>query len=80
MQPTAEEPTKQTPMGALEDLNVSAGAGASAGAAGGARVVSTQPRPEPMPKLENEMTLRGGRMNIGFSCCHGHCSFHKGCC
>ncbi|KAK3682944.1 hypothetical protein B0T22DRAFT_297570 [Podospora appendiculata] len=82
MQPTTEEPIKQTPMGALEDVgaeNVSVGDGPG-GSAGGARVVSSQPRPEPMPKLENEMTLRGGRMNLGFSCCDGHCSFHKGCC
>ncbi|KAK0615245.1 hypothetical protein B0T17DRAFT_620039 [Bombardia bombarda] len=72
--PTVEEPKKQPPMNmGLEDMDPSRFAGS-------ARIVTEQPRPEPLPSLENEMTLRGGRFTIGCNCCDGHCSFHKGCC
>ena len=40
---------------------------------------STQARPVGYQQ-EEPMSLRGGRMSLGFSCCDGHCSFHKGCC
>ncbi|KAK4228614.1 hypothetical protein QBC38DRAFT_474404 [Podospora fimiseda] len=46
------------------------------------KIVSQQPKPEPMPQAENEMTLRGGGMNIGFNkhCCGFNCAFYKNCC
>lgn len=30
---------------------------------------------EPRPSMDNEMTLRGGRFNLGCSCCDGRCHF-----
>ncbi|KAK3935509.1 hypothetical protein QBC46DRAFT_346579 [Diplogelasinospora grovesii] len=67
MPATIEEPKQQVPMEAsASDARIT--------------VVTQQPRAEPLPKLEQEMTLRGGRMNCGFTCCNGMLSCHKGCC
>ncbi|KAK1765432.1 hypothetical protein QBC33DRAFT_544292 [Phialemonium atrogriseum] len=65
--PTAEAPKPQAPMEA------------SAPPAPGT-VVKRQPEAQPRPEPENEMTLRGGGMNLGCTCCDGTCSFHRSCC
>ncbi|KAB5583427.1 hypothetical protein GE09DRAFT_1212022 [Coniochaeta sp. 2T2.1] len=66
--PATQEPARQEPMEA------------SAPVAKSDAVVTTQPRSEPPPDMDNEISLRGGRMNLGCTCCDGSCSFHKGCC
>ncbi|KAJ9133800.1 hypothetical protein NKR19_g8915 [Coniochaeta hoffmannii] len=43
-------------------------------------VVTQQPRSEPAPQMDTEVSLRGGRVNLGCTCCDGSCSFHRGCC
>ncbi|EFX02658.1 hypothetical protein CMQ_2587 [Grosmannia clavigera kw1407] len=45
--------------------------------------ISKQPTAEPRPtaKIENnDVYLRGGRMDVGCSFCHNTCTFRKGCC
>ncbi|KAK4466823.1 hypothetical protein QBC42DRAFT_258117 [Cladorrhinum samala] len=45
-------------------------------------IISKQPKPEPMPQMESEMSLRGGGFNCGCSerCCGVNCSFYRHCC
>ncbi|KAK3375579.1 hypothetical protein B0T24DRAFT_676511 [Lasiosphaeria ovina] len=69
--PTVQPPSQQAPMEASVDA-------ARPGAP--AAIITQQPRAEPAPDVEKEVALRGGRLTLGFNCCHGHCSFHKGCC
>ncbi|KAK0670175.1 hypothetical protein QBC41DRAFT_301748 [Cercophora samala] len=67
--PTVQEPTKQERMEAIpQDGSVAK------------KVISEQPKAEPLPQADNEVSMRGGGMNIGFTCCGGSCSFHKHCC
>ncbi|KAK3381051.1 hypothetical protein B0H63DRAFT_474811 [Podospora didyma] len=44
------------------------------------QIISQQPKSEPLPRPENEMSLRGGGLNLGCTCCDGSCSFHRNCC
>ncbi|KAK0744505.1 hypothetical protein B0T21DRAFT_281445 [Apiosordaria backusii] len=44
------------------------------------KVVFEQPKAEPVPQPDNEVAMRGGGMNVGFTCCGGSCAFHKHCC
>ncbi|KAK3395242.1 hypothetical protein B0H63DRAFT_462895 [Podospora didyma] len=88
--PTTEPPKKQAPMEAAADSTLRPGAPATIITK---QPVSSKScnqlfrqltrifqRAEPLPSPENELSLRGGRMTLGFNCCDGHCSFHKGCC
>ncbi|OIW27873.1 hypothetical protein CONLIGDRAFT_634203 [Coniochaeta ligniaria NRRL 30616] len=63
----AQKPPRQEPMEASAPATSDA-------------VVTQQPRSEPPPQMDTEISLRGGSMNLGCSCCHGSCSFHKSCC
>ncbi|KAK3291511.1 uncharacterized protein B0H64DRAFT_446159 [Chaetomium fimeti] len=65
--PTVNEPKLQAPMEAANPAPLQ----------DGKTIVATQPRSEPRPTMENEMTLRGGGMThyCGFSCCKGRCNF-----
>lgn len=42
--------------------------------------LSIEQKSEPALDYDNELSLRGGGMNLGFTCCDGACSFHKRCC
>ncbi|KAK4040138.1 hypothetical protein C8A01DRAFT_35825 [Parachaetomium inaequale] len=68
--PTVNEPKLQAPMEAANPAQLQ-----QPGEPGGKAVVATQPRSEPRPTMENEndLALRGGRMNLGFSFCDGRC-------
>ncbi|KAK4113057.1 hypothetical protein N656DRAFT_797599 [Canariomyces notabilis] len=86
--PTADAPKLQPPMEAANNLNPDSDpafsqVGAGAGAQGTERIVTKQPKAEPLPTMnidEHELGLRGGRFMLGCTCCDGMCSFHKGCC
>ncbi|KAK1753863.1 hypothetical protein QBC47DRAFT_385100 [Echria macrotheca] len=69
--PTVQAPQQQAPMEAANPAQ-----------ANGAVVVTQQPKSEPMPSAEQELSLRGGGFNVGCSerCCGLNCSFYKGCC
>ncbi|CAH0043687.1 unnamed protein product [Clonostachys solani] len=43
-------------------------------------IVVAQPTAEPLPSADPQLSLRGGELNCGFSCCGGSCRFHKSCC
>ncbi|CAI6037997.1 unnamed protein product [Clonostachys chloroleuca] len=44
-------------------------------------IVVAQPTAEPLPNADQpQLSLRGGELNCGFSCCGGSCRFHKSCC
>ncbi|KAK4213860.1 hypothetical protein QBC37DRAFT_373527 [Rhypophila decipiens] len=84
VQTTVDKPPKcHLPMstaGENNELTLGESRTSSVGAGRPSPIVTKQPSPEPAPKMENEMTLRGGRMSLGFNCCGGHCAFNKGCC
>ncbi|KAK4107831.1 hypothetical protein N656DRAFT_784802 [Canariomyces notabilis] len=67
--PTIEAPKQQEPMEAVSRQE-----------SGSGKIIAQQPKREPRPQLENDMSLRGGAMTLGCSCCHGTFSFHKRCC
>ncbi|KAL2149033.1 hypothetical protein VTH82DRAFT_1719 [Thermothelomyces myriococcoides] len=68
--PTVEAPKQQPPMEAANPAQFQQQPGAQA-------IVATQPKSEPRPSMENEMTLRGGGLThyCGFTCCNGRCHF-----
>ncbi|KAL2178409.1 uncharacterized protein P884DRAFT_198073 [Thermothelomyces heterothallicus CBS 202.75] len=68
--PTVDAPKLQPPMDAANPAPLQQQPGAQA-------IVATQPKSEPRPSMENEMTLRGGGFvhYCGFSCCGGRCNF-----
>ncbi|KAK3332902.1 hypothetical protein B0T19DRAFT_439703 [Cercophora scortea] len=72
--PTAQAPEQQAPMEAV----ASDEAATSRSAHG--RIVVTQPSNEPRPQYDSDVSMRGGGMNLGCTCCDGSCSFHKACC
>ncbi|KAK4187752.1 hypothetical protein QBC35DRAFT_452027 [Podospora australis] len=64
--PTVQPPTQQEPMEAI------------AADKKAEQIVSEQPKPQ--PQMDTDVSMRGGGMNVGFTCCGGSCSFHKHCC
>ncbi|KAL2132229.1 hypothetical protein VTI74DRAFT_4085 [Chaetomium olivicolor] len=69
--PTVEPPRQQAPMKA---------APARDSISEPRTIVTEQPKNEPRPQPENELSLRGGSMSLGCTCCDGSCSFHRHCC
>ncbi|KAG7286820.1 hypothetical protein NEMBOFW57_009137 [Staphylotrichum longicolle] len=67
--PTTDAPKMQAPMEAANPAHL------QTGEPGSQAVVTKQPTSEPRPSMDNEMTLRGGRFNLGCSCCDGRCHF-----
>ncbi|KAK0644256.1 hypothetical protein B0T16DRAFT_460334 [Cercophora newfieldiana] len=70
--PTVEAPRQQAPMEATNPAR----------SASVPSVVTQQPKSEPLPRAENDMSLRGGGFTIGCHerCCGMNCSWYKGCC
>ncbi|KAK4211522.1 hypothetical protein QBC37DRAFT_12125 [Rhypophila decipiens] len=73
--PSVAPPKQQAPMEAVVDEQRN---GTPVG--GPAKLITKQPKSEPAPNYDEEVALRGGGMNLGFTCCNGACSFHKRCC
>ncbi|KAK3693178.1 hypothetical protein B0T22DRAFT_449111 [Podospora appendiculata] len=72
--PAAQTPKQQPPMEAI----ATDGAAASRSTRG--RIIATQPNSEPRPQYDTDVSIRGGGINLGCTCCDGSCSFHKACC
>ncbi|GAB1315422.1 hypothetical protein MFIFM68171_05632 [Madurella fahalii] len=67
--PTVEPPKQQAPMEVVDARGTAPG-----------KVITQQPKSEPRPQLENDVSMRGGGMTLGCNCCGGMLSFHKRCC
>ncbi|KAK5654715.1 hypothetical protein OQA88_7039 [Cercophora sp. LCS_1] len=67
--PTVQAPQQQAPMEAANPAQSKS-------------IVTQQPKSEPLPSTNNNMSLRGGGLSIGCHerCCGMNCSFYKGCC
>ncbi|KAH7324760.1 hypothetical protein B0I35DRAFT_424932 [Stachybotrys elegans] len=71
---TTEPPMKHSPMDMQPSVDSSNGIALSA------TIISQQPRAEPRPEAEPQMSLRGGRIVCAFVCCDGACRFNRSCC